>query len=104
MTWSLFLDDERSPPEDSGYVIARSSAMAIFYCVKRKSLPKFMSLDHDLGGDDDTMRFLRELFHLWEQRGSKPKEIPEYCVHSENPIGAKNIISYMESWKKSVGE
>ncbi|NBT59251.1 hypothetical protein EBT16_10755 [bacterium] len=59
-----------------------------------------MSLDHDLGGDDTTMVFLKRLVdEIWDGQ-SKP---PKYQVHSANPIGTQNIISYMESWIKSTG-
>jgi hypothetical protein len=27
---------------------------------------------------------------------------PAYEVHSANPIGAKNIQSFMDSWKRSI--
>jgi len=101
MSWKLFLDDIREPDE-AGYAIARSSAVAIQEILKKKELPKFMSLDHDLGGDDDAMKFLKELYHLWEMMGSDPAIIPDYVVHSANPLGTKNIIAYMSSWKKSV--
>ena len=101
MTWKLYLDDVRDP-EIPGYTVIRSSIMAIIKTVKRRELPEFMSLDHDLSGDDTTMKFLKELHAIWENMGSDPTKIPRYIVHSANPIGAKNIISFMESWKKST--
>jgi hypothetical protein len=101
MTWKLYLDDVRDPDEQ-GWTVIRSSIMAVVTIVKRKEIPEFMSLDHDLGEDDNTMRFLKELHHIWEDWGSEPDLIPGYVVHSANPVGAKNIISFMESWKKSV--
>lgn len=102
MVWKLFLDDIRMPIEP-GYVIARSSIEGIELC-KSKTLPKFISFDHDLGVDDDAMIFLKELFLLWEQEGSDESKIPNYQVHSANPVGAKNIISYMDSWKKAYNQ
>jgi hypothetical protein len=101
MTWKLFLDDVRDPTEP-GYTVIRSSIMAVVKTVERKELPEFMSLDHDLGEDDNTMKFLKELFHIWENMGSDPTQIPKYIVHSANPVGTQNIIAFMESWKKSV--
>lgn len=101
MTWKLYLDDVRDPPEP-GWTVVRSSIMAVVKCVQRKELPVMMSLDHDLGEDDNTMRFLKELYVMWEDMGADPDKIPDYVVHSANPIGTKNIISYMESWKRSV--
>ena len=99
MTWKLFLDDERNPTED-GYIIARSSPMAVIAVVQRDELPSFMSLDHDLGETDTTMIFLKELHHIWEEKGADPNDIPDFVVHSANPIGTENIISFMKSWKK----
>lgn len=101
MAWKLYLDDVRDPPEQ-GWTVIRSSLMAIVTCVQRKELPEYMSLDHDLGEEDNTMRFLKELHHIWETMGADPEKIPKYIVHSANPVGSKNIISFMESWKKSA--
>lgn len=101
MTWKLFLDDVRDPTEE-GYVVARSSIMGVVEITNRNELPEFMSLDHDLGETDNTMKFLKELYCIWEMHGSNPEQIPDYVVHSANPIGTENIIAYMESWKKSV--
>jgi len=101
MTWKLFLDDVREPTIP-GYTIARSSAMAVVLCVQREELPSFMSLDHDLGESDTTMIFLKELYYLWEKMGSDSTKVPLYVVHSANPVGTKNIIAYMESWRKSL--
>jgi hypothetical protein len=44
------------------------------------------------------MVFLRRLVNeVWD--GEQP--IPDYIVHSANPVGAQNIIAFMESWKRS---
>ena len=99
MSWKLFLDDVREPI-GPGFTLARSTAMAVVLVIAPKEFPTYMSLDHDLGEGDDAMRFLKELHYIWEKKGSDPELIPEYVVHSENPIGAKNIISYMETWRK----
>lgn len=90
----LFLDDLRDAPPD--FTVARSTVEALQ--LVQNQWPTFMSLDHDLGGDDTTMVFLRRLVNeIWD--GTQP--IPEYVVHSANPVGRLNIISFMESWKKS---
>jgi len=101
MSWKLFLDDVRDPREE-GYVVARSTIMGVVEVTNRKELPEFLSLDHDLGDLDNSMRFLKELYYIWEMYGSDPEKIPDYVVHSANPVGANNIISFMESWKKST--
>ena len=95
--WILFLDDLRNPPDDS-WTVARSSIEALEY-VNIRGLPQEMSLDHDLGGDDTTMEFLKKLIPNHLDSGT---EVPKYMIHSQNPVGKANIISMMESWKKIV--
>jgi len=91
----LFLDDIREAPPE--YTVARSTVEAI--AIVQHHWPIFMSLDHDLGGEDTTMVFLKRLVNeVWD--GQKP--IPDYIVHSANPVGKLNIVSFMESWKRSV--
>lgn len=97
MGYKLFIDDERTPTTD-GWAIVRSSNEAIAY-VQKNGWPEFISFDHDLGGDDTTMVFLRKLVDQVWNGDNLP---PDYVVHSANPVGAKNIVSFMESWKKSL--
>lgn len=113
MSYKLFIDDERIPYVPEEWNIARTSQEAI-ELVQTKGMPTEMSLDHDLGmicslkeGEENTsfevedtvMTFLKWLaFTFW--KGKEP--IPEYAVHSANIVGKKNIISFMESWKRSV--
>lgn len=93
----LFIDDERIPPSDD-YVVVRSSQDAIDY-IKINGWPTFISFDHDLGGDDTTMVFLKRLMNeIWDGKTNPP----DYQVHSANPIGKLNIQSFMESWKKII--
>ncbi len=107
MTYLLFLDDERTidmvdtsywPKEFQNGIhvkIARSSSEALELI--KNSLPAFMSLDHDLGGEDTTMVFLKTwVAVVWD--GKTPP--PDYYVHSANPVGKQNIVSYLETWKK----
>lgn len=70
--------------------------------VLKRGLPTHMSLDHDLGGEDNTMVFLKELFNFWERTGADKNLIPTYLVHSANPVGVGNIISYMDTWRKAA--
>lgn len=91
----MFLDDERDPP-DQEYVVLRTSDAALDY-IKKNGMPYHFSFDHDLGGDDTVMVFLKKLYNYWDET----TDIPSYFVHSANPIGKKNIISFMESWKKA---
>lgn len=103
--WFLFLDDLRNPM-DAGYknstadrfLIARSTREAIEY-VREYGMPKAMSLDHDLGGSDTAMVFLRWLANDWWDGAMIP---PEYHIHSANPVGRLNIAAFMSSWHRSL--
>lgn len=90
----LFVDDLRLPP-DSSWTVARSSSEALGMC--EAIWPSQLALDHDLGGEDTIMNFLKGLYKMWD--GKRP--IPSWTVHSGNPVGKKNIESYMNSWEKS---
>ncbi len=107
-SWKLWLDDQccdpetpnRAPPVDGGFTHASTSGEAIAFTeVLAQRPPDFMDLDHDLGGDDTAMVYLKWL-EEWTSINF-PTYIPEYNVHSANPVGRDNIISYLESWRKS---
>lgn len=91
MTSKLFLDDERFPPgEDiSEWVICRTSDQAIEY-VKTRGWPSFISFDHDLGGEDTSMKFIEWLTTRVLDEGHLTLPF-DFYVHSQNPIGAENI-------------
>lgn len=78
-------------------MVARSTNEAC-WLVKVNGMPSKMSLDHDLGGDDTTMVFLSWLAY---EHWNGTEALPEYVVHSANPIGTQNISSFMESWRRS---
>lgn len=116
--WKLYLDDIRYPPTttwrtkvwwkikkligittydfDGEWYVARSSNEAIDL-INLIGPPNFISFDHDLSGKDraiDICKYLSENYYYSDI---------DYVVHSENPIGKKNIQSYMDSWKHSKG-
>jgi hypothetical protein len=104
--WNLFLDDMRSSTDyahaiknnlQGGVVEHRTSAEAIEF-TKKFGPPAFMFLDHDLGGEDTSMVYLKWLADEY------PSDLlpPEYTIISANPVGAANIDSFMRSWSKSV--
>jgi hypothetical protein len=109
MIWKLWLDDqsydsdapERHAPE--GYIVACSTVEACTN-VTIRGLPQFIDFDHDLGENDNAMMFLRwiESTYFWlDDEGTVHiPPCPDYKVHSANPVGADNIKSFMESWKK----
>ena len=108
MTYRLFLDDERYPPQDGkAWTVARSSDEAI-HAVKMFGMPDFISFDHDLGGEDTSIVFIKWLID--EVIDSDPadglaKSFPRaYYIHSQNPVGVKNIRSLMSSFIQHLNE
>lgn len=89
----LFVDDLRDPPDQS-WTVARSTGDALKLC--RETWPTELSLDHDLGGEDRVMDFLKEFYEM-----SGARSIPAWKVHSANPVGRLNIESFMTSWERS---
>lgn len=98
--WEMFIDDERFPGKDlpQGVVIVRSSKEAIDFCTAVKSLPRNIMFDHDLGGDDTSMKFIHWMIEQLysDEKKFKLHEYFNYSVHSQNPVGAKNIKSIMD--------
>lgn len=105
MTYRLWIDDQsfdpetpnRHPPE--GWKVAVSSAEAI-ELIDTLGPPSYISFDHDLGvladGSEDTaIRVINYLGNSYYDA-----EI-DYEVHSRNGPGSLNIISKMDSWKRS---
>jgi len=94
----LFLDDERLPAERedlSDWIIVRTSAEAIEY-VENNGWPSFISFDHDLGGEDTSMKFLD--WAILKILNEDQEALPfDFYVHSQNPIGTKNIIGKLKS-------
>ena len=121
MTYMLYLDDMRYPPDDClDWRIARNYHDAVWY-VKTYGLPHHISFDHDLadihyeqpdyGHSDDFMvkdsapyEFTGYDFAKWLCQWIMDNE-PDlngftYNVHSANPIGAENIRRYMTNFMK----
>jgi hypothetical protein len=98
--WKLFLDDERFPAKnEENAIICRSSKEAIELCLEMKSFPNEIMFDHDLGGDDTSIRFIRWMIDMLLDDQSGNFKLPidfKYSIHSQNPIGAANIKSYMD--------
>lgn len=95
MSYKLFIDDERFPVTED-WIIARNSTAA-FLMVVHKGFPSEIAFDHDLGGTDTSMDFLKMLTsYLLDFNIKIPKSF-KYSIHSQNPIGAKNIKFMMDN-------
>ena len=102
MTYKLFLDDLRAPP-DQTWVVVRTVRAAIEY-VETYGLPLEMSLDHDLGGTEDAPVLLHYLVDQWldydKFEGLTQVKVQ---VHSANPVGARNLLGYWSSFVERCG-
>lgn len=96
MSYKLFLDDERNPPDET-WVLARTVTEAQELVISR-GLPREMSLDHDLGGESTSMSFVRWLTCEYFDLGP-----PKWYIHSANPVGRENLAALLRSWEKSLG-
>lgn len=98
MTYKLFLDDERFPPDyDEGWVLARTFEDAVWY-VEARGAPEFIAFDHDLGQGKSGYDFAK---WFCDYVNTNDVELPwqfSYHVHSMNPVGAENIKNYMKSF------
>lgn len=92
--WKLFVDDIRDPVDES-WEVARSSSQAIQF-IKIWGMPSEIAFDHDLGGDDTSMRIIG---FISEELCSSRIKLPsgfKYSIHSVNPVGRYNIKMYMD--------
>lgn len=94
----LFLDDIRKTPEDYLRVYDYNEFVEF---IKTKGLPDFISFDHDLGEGKtgyDCAKFLVEFCMDCDLK------LPEFIVHSQNPIGKENIeklfFNFLEKYER----
>ena len=98
MTWKLWLDDIRQVP-DSTWTCAHTVTQAQ-NLIKKYGVPDSISFDHDLGEGLTGYDFAK---WLCIKDDNKECIIPDdftYTVHSANPVGAKNIQMYMDTYLK----
>ncbi len=123
--YNLFLDDIRIPtqvtwvdiPKDQHYSVVRNYQEFVDL-ITLQGLPKFVTYDHDLSdchyGFVDLNNNEIPYDSYVEKTGydcakwlvdycmNKGIKHPPYVVHSMNPVGKQNIISYVESYNKTV--
>ena len=121
--YNLFLDDVRLPnhvtwvdlPPNQHYSVVRNYQEFVDLITLR-GIPKFVTYDHDLSDDHyghglrgDNIpydRYAEKTGYdcakwLVNECMIKGVKHPPYIVHSMNPVGKQNIISYVESYNKS---
>ncbi len=106
--YSLFLDDARTPgmvtwvslPQRS-WIVARSYAEFV-RLVAERGLPEFVSFDHDLADEAEAAAVGGRTgadCALWlaERCVATSAALPNYVIHSMNPIGRALIASILET-------
>jgi len=124
----LFLDDVRVPYDvfrltvnplyenNEDWVIVRDYYQFID-AITKFGVPEYISFDHDLSydaylpenqeGDIDYTQLKEKTGYdackwLCEYCDDNKVEIPQYYVHSANPVGANNIDTYLKNFKKHL--
>ena len=101
MSWKLFLDDERYPVDNS-MIIARSFDEAV-ELVMKNGMPVFISFDHDLGPNMKTgFDFVKWMVDAIQDGRVDISDNFCYDVHSQNPIGKKNIIGLLNPFLEFI--
>lgn len=97
--------------------IVRSYEQFVAYILK-KGIPDKIAFDHDLADEHyDPSMYLGDSYNklydsfqektgfhaakwLCEYCMDNNRKLPEYVVHSQNPLGKENITMYLENFKK----
>ena len=125
--YKLYLDDIRMPvntfplSSNEEWTIVRGYGEFV-KIITEKGLPEFVSFDHDLADEHYRQSMYNPDKHytkyytdgtfkektgfecakwLTEYCMNKNQKLPEFYVHSANPIGKENINGLLESFKKS---
>lgn len=132
MSYNLFLDDEREVGDVKWvnlplvcWTIVRNYNNFV-KTISDKGLPNIITFDHDLGEEAykecrwtfDQRNLEGGAFNYKNLKGEKTGfdcakwlvdycldkklNLPEYYIHSLNPIGSDNIKSLLESYRKSL--
>lgn len=102
MKYTLFIDDERIPAQTEAgniIIIARSSYAAI-QVVQQLGMPSKICFDHDLGEEDTSIVFLNWLIEYVIDIDHRQQIV--YDVHSQNPVGEKNIRSKIDQLNRYI--
>jgi hypothetical protein len=101
--FKIFLDDIRIPLDDNWIVIKSYVDFITFINSNQLNLINEISLDHDLGLEDETERNGYDVAKwLVEYSLDNNCTLPLIKVHSANPVGSKNIISLINGYLISI--
>lgn len=110
----MYLDDIRTP-QTEGWTIVRSYEDFVKW-IDENGLPEIVSFDHDLADIHYNPSTQIQGFKYHEKTGyDAAKWLCEYCwtnglplpdwnVHSANPVGRDNIISILKTFEKKLNQ
>jgi len=96
--YKLWLDDERPAPA-ADWVVCKNRE-EFENTIRVLGMPYCMALDHDLGNPDPNTTGMAGVKWLYEA-GYNIAQTAVSC-HSDNFDGKKNILTYIENWRKHV--
>ena len=122
--YKLYLDDIRVPTDsyktiNESWVIVRSYADFVAK-ITADGLPEIVSFDHDLS-DEHVCDYILNVrssgvidYNKYSEKTGMScakwlveycmdnnAKLPEFFIHSANPVGAENIRSYLDSYQRS---
>ena len=92
----IYLDDLRPIPE--GFVGLRSFTEFVTY-IEANGLPDFISFDHDLGLQESGYDCAKWLVSYCLDN---EMALPDFMVHSQNPVGKRNIESLLNNFRNNA--
>jgi hypothetical protein len=98
----LYLDDIRTP-RTKGWDIVRSYDEFIGW-IEINGLPDMISFDHDLGDETTKTGYDCAKWLVSYCTQNNLPYLPEYNIHSANPVGKANIESYLSNAKKHLNK
>lgn len=90
----LYLDDLRPTPTGFERVYAYEEFVKF---ILDNGLPDFISYDHDLGEGKTGYDCAKWLVDYCLENNLS---LPEYAVHSQNPVGKENILTLLSNFEK----
>lgn len=114
MNYNLFLDDYRNPNKflhDVRVWEIVKNHKEFVRIIERRGLPQFISFDHDIADEHYTAK---DYGTYTEKTGydcakwlvefcmKTNQPLPEYQVHSMNPVGRKNIQTLLDNYKNKI--
>jgi len=96
---AMYLDDIRNPTTDKNWVVVRSTAEAVEFVFNNHKMTKFASFDHDLGGEDTAILFIKWLIDYDLDNDGTIIDLDfSWNVHSANPVGSNNINGLLKNY------